>query len=449
MKSRLLIIPAILVLLLAVACGGPTEEPASLTPRSSNAGTPDTADSESPALIEIGPTRTPGPTATPDRISREVTELVESTGLGDFSFLGLTADNWINLGVSLLIILIAYVVGILITRLVISAVVRRSSPEWGESIADSIGPRLKWLIVVPAFYLATIRLDFLNSNVKIFLGDVYFVMGLVLVTLIVLSLIDLAHAIYRQQVIDEGRDEQLRPVLQLIRRIARIVAIIVAGSILFSHFGINFTALVAALGIGGLALSLAAQDTLADAISGFIILADQPYRVGDRIEIQGEGTWGDVVEIGLRTTRIRTRDNRMVIVPNSIISKNQVVNYTFPDPQYRIQTHLGVAYGTDVDRARRTIVDAVRGVEGILPDKPVDALYNERGDSSMIFRVRWWIESYEDTRRIIDRVNSALEVALNAAGIDAPFPTQNFVLQLDPETAGQLRAQGPGTASSG
>jgi small-conductance mechanosensitive channel len=93
----------------------------------------------------------------------------------------------------------------------------------------------------------------------------------------------------------------------------------------------------------------------------------------------------------------------MVIVPNSSIAKNEIINYTYPDPRYRIQTHVSVAYGTDVEVARQVIIDAVRQLEDVLPDKPVDALYNEMGDSAMIFRVRWWIESYADTRRVIDR----------------------------------------------
>ncbi len=81
------------------------------------------------------------------------------------------------------------------------------------------------------------------------------------------------------------------------------------------------TALATVLGLGGLAISLAAKDTIADAIAGFIVLVDQPYRIGDRIEIQELGTWGDVTDIGLPTTRIRTPDNRMVIVPNSTIAQ--------------------------------------------------------------------------------------------------------------------------------
>jgi small-conductance mechanosensitive channel len=221
-------------------------------------------------------------------------------------------------------------------------------------------------------------------------------------------------------------------------RLARLAIVVAGVTIGLSHFGINVTVFAAALGIGGLAFSLVARDTLCDAINGFIILVDQPFRVGDRIEIQGVGTWGDVVDIGLRTTSIRTRDNRMVIVPNSMIGKNQIINYTYPDPRYRIETRLGLAYGTDIGTARRVVVDVVRGVEGVLPDRPVDALYVEMGDSAMIFRVRWWIESYEDTRRLYDRVHTAPQEALDAAGIECPYPIQNVNLQVEPETVGRL-----------
>jgi small-conductance mechanosensitive channel len=209
-------------------------------------------------------------------------------------------------------------------------------------------------------------------------------------------------------------------------------------SILLTRFGINLSALLAAFGVAGLAFSLAAQDTLADAIAGFIILIDQPYRVGDRIEIQDEGTWGDVVQVGIRTTRIHTRDNRLVIVPNSVIGKNQVVNYTYPDPRYRIQTHISIGYGSDIELVRQLIVDTVSQVEGVLPDQPVESLYLEMGDSAMIFRVRWWLESYEDTRRMFDRVNTALQNTFDANDIAMPNPIQTTKLEVDDETAQNL-----------
>ncbi len=164
-------------------------------------------------------------------------------------------------------------------------------------------------------------------------------------------------------------------------------------------------------------------------ISGVIILIDQPFRVGDRIEIQELNTWGDVVSIGLRSTRIRTLDNRMVIVPNSSISNNQVVNYTFPDPRYRIQTEIGVAYGTDLRLVREVITRSLQGIEGVIPDKPVDILFWGFGDSAMILRVRWWIESYIDARRSTDRVNEAMYSALADAGVEMPNPIMTVELK--------------------
>jgi small-conductance mechanosensitive channel len=112
----------------------------------------------------------------------------------------------------------------------------------------------------------------------------------------------------------------------------------------------------------------------------------------------------------------------MVVVPNSQIGKSLVVNYAYPNDQYRLQIHIGVAYGTDIEHARKVMVDAVKDVEGVLPDRPVEALFLEFGDSAMIFRVRWWLDSYVDTRRMFDRVNSALYKALEKENIELPFP---------------------------
>jgi len=152
-----------------------------------------------------------------------------------------------------------------------------------------------------------------------------------------------------------------------------------------------------------------------------------------------------VVEIGLRTTRIRTRDNRMVIVPNSVIGKSLIVNHSYPDTQYRIQIHIGVAYGVDLELVRQTMIEAVRGVEGVLPDHPVEALFLEFGDSTLIFRVRWWIESYVDTRRMFDQVNTALYKALDAAGIEIPFPQLGVHHQIKPSAGEPIASilQGP------
>jgi small-conductance mechanosensitive channel len=287
------------------------------------------------------------------------------------------------------------------------------------------------LLVILCLSFATERLGFVSADLKQVLRDTYYLVGSILLIVVGFRLVNLGFEQYSEHVVPVEDQERLAPLLTLLRRIAIVFLVTTGVIVILSHFGVNVTALTASLGIAGLALSLAAQDTLSDAISGFIILIDQPFRVGDRIEIAEENTWGDVVEIGTRTTRIRTRDNRLVIVPNSIIGTSQVVNYTYPDPEFRVQTHVGIGYGADIEQARRIIIETVRQVPGVLPDRPVDALYNEMGDSAMVFRVRWWIESYADTRRIYDRVHTALQQALDANGVDMPFPTQTVNLRVE------------------
>ncbi len=389
-------------------------------------------------LEEIIVERTPLPTALPGPIQEEVQRIVLNAGLSRTQVLGLNIADWVDLLLSIFYVLMGYLVASFFIKKAFQRVESRGPQGLNPEYVQKIGADLKWIIVVVTIFFSIHRLTFLSIPVKTILLDVCFSIGIFLAYRIVLSLVRLAEDWYRRKTIDENREEEMMPVITLLDRLSRVVFGLIFITIFLSHFGINVTAFATALGIGGLAISLAARDTIADAIAGFIILVDRPFRIGDRIEIQGVDTWGDVADIGLRTTRIRTRDNRMVIVPNSIIGSNRVINYSYPDPQYRIETHVGIAYGTDIEKARALMIDTVRNLENVLQDKPVDALYHEMGDSAMIFRIRWWIESYVDTRRVLDRVNTALQIALDNAGIESPFPTQNLHLEISPDAFNQM-----------
>ena len=157
-------------------------------------------------------------------------------------------------------------------------------------------------------------------------------------------------------------------------------------------------------------------------------MLDQPFAIGDRVDLQDLNTWGDVVEVGLRSTRILTRDNRLVTVPNSVIGKGLIVNYSDPSTVYRVQTHVGVAYGTELEQARSTMIEALREESWVMEDMPVEALMLEFGESALTFRVRCWIEDYVDTRRVLDQMNSALYRALQRAEIEIPSPRRDVRL---------------------
>ncbi len=344
----------------------------------------------------------------------------------DSVFLGLSAEQWLNLGISFLAIILVLIFGrwfvALILDRIIGKVTNQTKTTLDDVFLDLLRRPLYILVIVLTLNISLTRLDFLPLSWSSWMGDFFFVLYFLVVFFFAWAFVVNFFIWYGKKVADQTEsdlDEQLFP---FFRRIALILLGTIGIITLLGRFEVDVSAMVASLGIGSLAIALAAQSALSDMISGFLIMVDRPFRIGDRIEISDLDTWGDVIDIGLRSSRIRTRDNRMVIVPNSLIAKSLVVNYSYPNDQYRIQVHVGVAYGTDLELARETITEAVKGVEGVLPDRKVEALFLEFGDSAVIFRVRWWLDSYVDTRRMFDRVNTAIYNALNENGIEMPYP---------------------------
>jgi small-conductance mechanosensitive channel len=443
---------ALILLFLLAACSAATESSeATPTPTSDGPGViGPVGDSESGDSSGFsGSIETPEPTATPGPLTRQISQLAAETGLDDASFLGLSVEDWINLVISLLFVLIGYALGTWLVRGLARWVVRQTSSEFGNSLVEEIGDFVRWLVVLLSLQFATARLGFLSAEVKDLLANIYFILAWILLLRISWRLINLGIQQAAERLTHRGRGDEITPVIKLLEYTAKVLVGLVFIGFLLAHFGFNLVAFVAALGIGGLALSLALKDTIANFISGVIILIDQPFRVNDRIYVPGVDTWADVVEIGLRSTKVLTRDNRYIIFPNGIITNAEIVNYTYPDPSYRLQLDVSIANGTDIETVRSLLMNTVRNVEGIYEEKPVEVFYNEMGDSGMIFRVRWWIETYKEKRRIIDKVNTAVQHALDEAGIESPYPTQSLFHHLDPESFEQLsRASGENDQTS-
>lgn len=402
----------------------PTSAPA-------DAGDGSTADDIAAAVAS----RTPVPTPTPGPLDQKIEEIAEATGLAGKTFLGLTIEDWINIAISVLIVIIGYFVGTKLVAELPKWITQNTSLEVSDDALKDIGANLNWLVLLIFVRFAVLRLDFFSDGFRTFLDDAFFMLGLVFIAMIALKLVNSATERYKNSLDPKTDRQRLSPIILMAQHFGDLLVLIIAGSFGLSHLGININVLSAVIIVLGVIISFGAQDMISDMISGFIILVDQPFRVGDAILIKGIDTWGDVLEIGTRTTRIQTGDHREVIVPNSQIAQSQVINYTYPDPRYRVQTDIGVAYGSDADKVQQVIVNAVRGVEGVLPDKNVDVLYLEFGDTARLVRVRWWINNYHHEKAMLDKVNIALETALTEAGIDLPFNTYELNVNMQKESA--------------
>jgi len=382
-------------------------------------------------LADIAPTRTPVPTATPDALAEGVAEILRETGLSGKTLLWLRYADWINLGISLLYVLAGYLVGTWLIRWLFPRLVLRTKTALDDRLLQTSGSELRWLAVVLILRVSTNRLTFVNPDTKTFLADVYFSLTLILTVVILWRLIRLAaqEALHRAD--KAGHRQQTESLITLSVWGLRLAVLIVAVSLALAYFGVNITGFAVFLGILGLALSLAGRDILADIISGALILVDRPYRIGDRIDLPAIDSWGDVVDIGMRSTRILTLNNRMVIVPNSQVGKDQIVNYSYPDPSYYDQVDIVVAYDNDPQQVGQLLADNVRSVEGVQQERDIDALLMEFTENQMVFKVGWWIATYDDFYPVHDRVSRAVIQALKDAGVVLPYRKGNVNVEVN------------------
>jgi MscS family membrane protein len=168
---------------------------------------------------------------------------------------------------------------------------------------------------------------------------------------------------YLGRISTEGTSNLKLTLGPLTTKLTTLLVGFVAIIIVLDHFGINIGSLLVSLGVGSLAVALAAQDTIANMIAGFVILVDRPFRVGDRIELAA-GQVGDVREIGLRSTRVQNFDNNLIIIPNSELIRSRIVNLSYPEQSNRVLLRFSVAYGADVEAVRGILV----GIAGAHPD---------------------------------------------------------------------------------
>jgi len=212
----------------------------------------------------------------------------------------------------------------------------------------------------------------------------------------------------------------------LILRAARVALYIFAVLTVADQLKINITSLLAGVGVMGLALSFAAQDTVGNIISGVVIIIDGPFKEGDWISM-GQ-MHAKVTEIRLRTTVLTTFDNESVVVPNKQVSQERIVNYTMT-PNSRIKVPIGIAYKEDMQRARNIMLETVKGDDRILLDPAPNVIASDLGASSVNMQLRFWTEDPLLKFNLMWEYTEKCKQAMDQAGIEIPFPHMQLFLE--------------------
>lgn len=233
-------------------------------------------------------------------------------------------------------------------------------------------------------------------------------------------------------------DEKLMP---LIRRFLVAVVYAMGGLLILDNIGVELSPLLAGLGLGGLAVALALQPTLSNLIASAFMVADGSLAVGEFIEVQG-GASGTVVDVGWRSTRIRTATDNMVVIPNSKLADSIVTNLSQPTPDVNIWLNCGVSYESNLDLVQAVALDEVRRISHDLPEDVVDknfeplVYFREFGESNITFFVVLRAKNRPSTFVVQHEMVKRLHARFTKEGIEISYPVRKLV--LPPENGARL-----------
>jgi small-conductance mechanosensitive channel len=220
--------------------------------------------------------------------------------------------------------------------------------------------------------------------------------------------------------------------LPLFNNLLMLVVIGVTLYILFLIWNIDLTAWMASAGIIGLAVSFAAKDTLANLFSGVFIMADAPYKLGDFIVLE-TGERGNVTDIGIRSTRLLTRDDVEITVPNSIMGNTKVTNEAGGrHEKFRIRVRVGVAYGSDIDKVHEVLVDVAKKNGDVCKTPDPRVRFRGFGDSSLDHELLCWVEKPVLRGRVLHELNTAVYKRFLDENIEIPFPQRDIHIVSQP-----------------
>ena len=353
------------------------------------------------------------------------------------------------------IILGAFLVVIVVVRLlwmrILRPLVRRTQTELDDMILPPLRGLVLWGLFLIGVYYAAISVEAVDSNKRAvdILAKALSVAWVLLAIWIVLRVFNGVLAWYVRKAAE--RPEGARDVSHqagLARKIVNILVIAAGALYILDVTGVNISPLLAGGAIGGLAVALALQDTLANVFAGFYLTIDRPIAVGQFIKLES-GDEGFVEEIGWRNTKVRLWANNVVVIPNSKLSQSVVTNYFLPEQEMSVYVPCGVAYDSDLQHVEDVAIDVakklIQEIEGCATDWEPVVRWQEFGDFAITFTTILRVRDFAVQYRLRSEFVKALHRRFNQEGIEIPFPIRTVIMK--PATSADRTA--PGATAEG
>ncbi|MBT3643135.1 mechanosensitive ion channel family protein [archaeon] len=216
--------------------------------------------------------------------------------------------------------------------------------------------------------------------------------------------------------------------VQFFHSIVKIIVYVAAFLIILQSWGVEIGPLLAGLGVAGLAIAFALQSTLSNVFGGISMLLDKSIQVGDVVKLDAD-TGGKILRINLRSTKVLTFDNELIIVPNAKLAEGNIQNIALPEPTARVVIPFSVAYGTNIDKVKKIVLAELKKIEHFIEDPEPSVKFLVMNDSSLDFKAYFYVDSYKNKLGAIDEANTRIYNALNKNNIEIPFPQMDVNLK--------------------
>lgn len=349
-------------------------------------------------------------------------------GIVDFFGLEIQLPEPLNnhFGVFLVFILVWTLVGAIIYFLldpIVKFFVKKTKTKIDDMILDIMKKPIFYIVVLYGI-IRSLEVLPIPTGLALYIMKIYYffliiLLGYLSIKIFTDVIMELAEQLAAKT--ESKMDDVLLPLLEKIGKTVIIITIIL---FLMDFMGIDVTVLVAGMGIAGLVIAFAAQDTLSNFFAGIFLLTDRPFDIGDVIKLE-DGTYCQIQKVGMRSTRLYdTFNHQRIIVPNTTIANEKVINVSKPDPRIKISFTVGVAYGTNIKKAKKVIMEEIKKTKHIIieKDRRPSIKFTNFGDSALDIFVKVWVDHFNNQWDAADELKTRIYYRFAKEGIEIPFP---------------------------
>jgi len=322
----------------------------------------------------------------------------------------------------ILFIVIAKTVTVVL-RKYLKKITEKTETKFDDVLLEKTEPFLTYVIVLIGVRFVLLHLGIMTLLLSRIINSFIAILAVYFVIILIDIFIDFWGTSWAKRT-KSGVDAML----PLIHKLSNIVLIIACLMFILDIWGKDITGLLAGVGIAGIVLGFALKDSLSNIFGGISIILDKTYRIGDRIKID-PGESGIVYDISLRSTKIKTWDNDIIIIPNGMMANSKIQNYIQPSIKSRGVIEFCVAYGSDVDKVKRVIIEAIKKVENVLDEPAPSVYFIKMNDFSLDFNAKFWVDDVAKRYETQENVTIIIYKTLKKEGISIPFPTRTVYLK--------------------